>query len=236
MRYDGEENLSLRVSWLYDWGHCSSATRADLEPPEQGHVVEIIAPHYVSKPCWQKITDAADYIGTGTIDFPSLLEYGKCTEKEKVRQFFFSDREVALAMALMVQSSARNTRKNADRAIRLEKAGGFHDKAVLNDLFDIQRGRCYYSGDPLVKKPKNFVKDHIRPIYLGGTDWPNNLALALKTINLRKGGISTASDKLKWLAQERGRDWLKAQKAFCKEVDRKRNLLHLEFIQSYTSK
>lgn len=61
-------------------------------------------------------------------DKPDLVE---------IYQFLFSDLATANAMALRVQSSARNKRKNDIRRIRLADAGGFHDKNILDKLFEI---------------------------------------------------------------------------------------------------
>jgi len=214
---------------LYSWGHNSSVWGDEVRPPKEGHVVEIVAPYYVSRPCWEKIVEAADHIDTVELDFRKFIDWAEDTEKEHVHQFFFSDLNVAKEMALIVQKSARNIRKNIMRRIRLDEAGGFHNKEVLDRLYEIQQGRCYYSGDSLTKKPKNFVVDHICSIYLGGTNWPCNLALVIQEINTWKGGHASSEDTLQWLAEKRGKDWLRLQKAYCLEVDKEREKLDLEF-------
>ncbi|MEW8333871.1 MAG: hypothetical protein AB2593_05615 [Candidatus Thiodiazotropha sp.] len=226
--YFGDENSQMRVSWLREYGHESNVWG------EQGSavtewVVEIVDPCYVSKPCWKEVCEAADRTENSILDLNMFCDWENEPDIAEIYQFFFSDLEIAKAMALRVQSSARNKRKDDVRRIRLEDAGGFHDKNVLDKLFDIQQGRCYYSGESLIKQPKNYVVDHIQSIYGGGTNWPGNLALVLKEINTWKGGHATAMETLKWLAKERGQRWLREQKKYCKEVDVRRDELDREF-------
>ncbi len=66
----------------------------------------------------------------------------------------------AKTLALRVQRSARNKRKDEVREYREDMAEGFHTDDCLDELFKIQQGRCYYSGELLVKNPNNFSKDH----------------------------------------------------------------------------
>lgn len=204
-----------------------------MHPPQRGHIVEIVASYYVSRPCWQAIYEAASFVDTVIMDFRGLVEFAGNTERRAIYQFFFLDFDIARRMALKVQRSARNKRKEVARQLRLVDAGGFHDKEALSRLFEIQRGRCYYSGDRLREDPKNYVVDHIQPIYLGGTDWPRNLALAIKEINTWKGGLASVKDTLRWIAEKRGDEWLRSQKEFCLEVDQKREEFDLEFQQRH---
>ena len=234
IKYDSRENLATRIQNMYYFGHDSSVW-SEYKPPKKGHVVEIVAPCYVSKPCWNEMLKAATHIDTIEIDFGDLTESVSEPAKECIYQFFFFDIEVARTMALRVQKSASNIRKDFVRRTRLEEAGGFHNKFVLDRLFKIQHGRCYYSGDALTITPKNYVIDHILSIYSGGTNWPYNLALVIKEINTWKGGHASSKDTLLWLAKSRGTSWLQQQKAYCKEVDRKREELDREFKLLHTS-
>lgn len=227
--YDSKENIEIRAEFLYEYGHNSNVWDQNMNPHNKGYVIEILAPYYVSRPCWEEIIEASDHMDTAVIDFRMLVEFAEDAEQETVYQFFFSDFEIAKKMVLRVQNSARNKRKDLMRHIRLDKAGGFHNIKVLDRLFEIQQGRCYYSGKRLIRQPKNFVVDHIIPIYLGGTDWPGNLALVIKEINTWKGGHASAEDTLQWLAKKYGKDWLSEQKTYCHEVDRKRENLDLKF-------
>lgn len=208
----------MRVSWLREYGHESNVW-GEKSNSEIEWVVEIVDPCYVSKPCWKGICEAADRTDNSILDLNLFCELENESDIAEIYQFFFSDFEIAKAMDFRVQSSARNKRKDDILRIRLEDAGGFHDKNVLDKLFEIQQGHCYYSGESLIKTPKNYVVDHIQSIYKGGTDWPENLALVLREINTWKGGHATVMETLKWLAKERGQQWLCEQKKYCKEVD-----------------
>ena len=227
-RYFSDNNLQMRLSWLREYGQDSNVW-GEMDSSEIKYVVEIVDPWYVSKPCWKVICEAADRIDRVELDLNMFCEWDNEPDIENIYQFFFSDIEIAKAMALRVQSSARNKRKDFVRQARLDTAGGFHDKNVLDKLYEIQQERCYYSGVPLVKQPKNFVVDHIQSIYKGGTDWPINLALVIKEINTWKGGHVSRAETLNWLSKERGQCWLREQKAYCKEVDLRREELDREF-------
>lgn len=226
--YFDDENLEMRVSVLRQLGHESNVW-GEQSCAEIEWVVEIVDPCYVSKPCWQDICESADKAASFFLDLNMFRKDEDEPDLAEIYQFFFSDLDTAKAMALRVQSSARNKRKDDVRRIRLEDAGGFHDKNVLDKLFEIQQGRCYYSGELLTKQPKNYVVDHIQSIYSGGTNWPGNLALVLKGINTWKGGHATAVETLKWLAKERGQQWFREQKKYCKEIDVRRAELDKEF-------
>ncbi len=227
-QYFEDDNLQMRVSWLQNYGHESNVW-GEKCGTESEWVIEIVDPIYVSKPCWKEICEAANRIDRTALDLNMFCEWDSEPDFADIYQFYFSDMEMAKSMALRVQSSARNIRKDDVRRIRLEEAGGFHNKSVLAKLYEIQQGRCYLSGEPLVKSPKNYVIDHIQSIYNGGTNWPKNLALVLREINTWKGGHATSAETLKWLAKERGQLWLHNQKEYCKEVDLQREALDVEF-------
>lgn len=233
LRYDGTSNLESRTDSLDAFGHSSSVWQPDVIPPERGHLIEIIASCYVSRPCWEAICEAANFIDAISMDFRKHIPFTDYTTPQTIHQFFFSDFDIAERMAQKVQKSARNKRKDVQRRLRLVGAGGFHDSDALGHLFEIQRGRCYYSGDQLRQDPKNYVVDHIHPINLGGTDWPHNLALTTKEINLWKGGLASAEDTLNWIAEKRGAKWMRLQKAFCLEVDRERLKYDREFQKNH---
>lgn len=226
--YFDDENMQMRVSWLREYGHESNVW-GEKSCSEIEWVVEIVDPCCVSKPCWKEICETADRTDNYFLDLNMFCEWETEPDIAEIYQFFFSELEVAKAMALRVQSSVRNKRKDDIRRIRLEDAGGFHDKNVIDKLFEIQQGRCYYSGELLITQPKNYVLDHIQSIYNGGTNWPENLALVLKEINTCKGAHATVMETLKWLAKERGQRWLREQKKYYKAVDILRVELDREF-------
>lgn len=172
---------------------------------------------------------AADLIENETIRFADYLTWADDEEVEDIYQFYFQELDTARQLAARVTDSARNKRKDLDRRILLDKAGGFHNQWAIDQLFDIQKGLCYYTGDRLTKSPKNFVKDHLVSVVKGGTDWPGNLALTTWEANRLKGGSLTPAAFLEILAEQRGPDWYRHQLTFCKEVDTRRMKLDLEF-------
>lgn len=98
---------------------------------------------------------------------------------------------------------------------------GMHVKSDVLDLYEAQEGKCYYSGETIMLKPKSYQVDHIVPIAEGGSDWPINLALVSPKINQRKHS-KTKAQFLRILAKEKGVDWRDHQKAHRKRVDLRR--------------
>lgn len=84
------------------------------------------------------------------------------------------------------------------RQARVKNAVGRHTKAHLRTIWEIQKGRCYFSGKPLGRRfeDRKFTVDHLVPLGcrsfpLGdvpGTNWPINLALVTFSVNSMKGG------------------------------------------------
>lgn len=223
----------FRVQQLYYDGHDSSVWHHSEAPDARGHLIEVRAPEYVSRPCWRELLAAADLIDSTVVRFADGAERAGPDETDHIYQFFFSDYATARKLAIRVQSSARNKRKDLMRRVRLDEAGGFHNQWAIDQLFEIQQGRCYYTRVPLTKSPKNFVKDHLISIFQGGTDWPGNLVLATCDANRYKGGVQSAEGFLQELAENRGQKWLSEQIAFCREVDRRRQILDEEFRRLY---
>jgi hypothetical protein len=109
--------------------------------------------------------------------------------------------------------------KNADD-LYYQSPGLYLEEDIL-ELYEIQRGRCYYTGKPLTKAPANYVIDLIEPASEGGTCWPGNLALALKSASKAK----SSHTKMKYFVQlqkEYGENWYQKQRDFCKTVDQSR--------------
>lgn len=82
------------------------------------------------------------------------------------------------------------------RAVLQNTEGEFHP-ADIEQIFIEQQGHCMYCGCELTRHiPRSVHIDHIIPISRGGSNWPNNLALACQSCNLSK------ADKLlsEWIA------------------------------------
>ena len=66
---------------------------------------------------------------------------------------------------------------------RLRGAEGSHTVEDLRMLHEVQDGCCYYCDAPM---GLDVHVDHMTPLSRGGSNWPENLALACATCNLRK--------------------------------------------------
>lgn len=84
-----------------------------------------------------------------------------------------------------------------NRRARVRNAEGTFDKAHVDKLYALQRGLCPYCECDL---SEGYHADHIMPLALGGSNWPENIQLLCPTCNLRKH----AKDPFKW-ANELGK-------------------------------
>jgi 5-methylcytosine-specific restriction endonuclease McrA len=74
---------------------------------------------------------------------------------------------------------ARDSRRKA----RELAAPGTHTSSDIKHLFHEQKGCCAYCG---VSLENGYHADHIIPLAGGGSNWPDNLALACPTCNISK--------------------------------------------------
>ncbi len=92
--------------------------------------------------------------------------------------------------------------KAAKQARRAKQAGceGLHSKQDIVLIFERQSGKCAACRTSLKSQGKlKYHVDHIKPLALGGTNWPHNLQLLCPGCNLTKG----AKDPFDW-AKSRG--------------------------------
>ncbi len=66
---------------------------------------------------------------------------------------------------------------------RRSAAAGSYSRTDVDRLFQQQDGKCAYCSCKL----RRFHVDHIIPLARGGSNWPDNLALACTFCNLSKG-------------------------------------------------
>jgi 5-methylcytosine-specific restriction endonuclease McrA len=64
------------------------------------------------------------------------------------------------------------------------KADGSHSSQDVRDLYEASAGKCAYCGEDV---GDNYHVDHIHPLSRGGSNGPENLAIACPGCNLSKG-------------------------------------------------
>lgn len=75
-----------------------------------------------------------------------------------------------------------------NREARKRGAGGRHTASDVASLFESQRGVCAGCDVVLVQHGKGKMHvDHIMPVKLGGSNWPENLQLLCPLCNTSKG-------------------------------------------------
>lgn len=118
-------------------------------------------------------------------------EYNLKYREDRLEELRKKDREWYKANPEIVKQRNRNC-----KARRKGAEGKFTNDDVKN-IFNRQKGKCI---NCLKNIAKEYHVDHVIPIKLGGTNWPNNLQLLCPTCNLKKN----AKHPIKW-AQEQGR-------------------------------
>jgi len=116
--------------------------------------------------------------------------------------------------------SAKVSRMKRDRNLKTISNGLFTDEDI-KQIYRIQDGYCYYTGEAISFNPRSFSIDHIKPVIEGGSSWPFNLALCLKSINSRKRDNSKQIF-LNKLESENGNDWRKNRNEIIKNIDKER--------------
>lgn len=171
-----------------------------------------------------------------TEDEAAILEMANKVEhykKNGYKTYYFSHHSKSTVNELVDKISIRK-RREASSAARQESmlyCVGKHTQSDLEELYDAQQGLCYFSMALLSKSPKNYEKDHLHPVSKDGTDWPDNLALILKSINTKKSSKSLASFTRAFYAS-----YSKAEheeiKQWQKEVRKRRKAIHKERVRS----
>ena len=84
---------------------------------------------------------------------------------------------------------------------RKKHAEGTHNGRDIERLYVKQGGKCFYCG---TKLNDVFHVDHKVPLSRGGSNFPNNLALACPTCNLQKND-KTAEEYFDWVKKKKER-------------------------------
>lgn len=120
-----------------------------------------------------------------------------------------------------MRSRARAKRRAEKLLIKSE---GIYEKEDIEELFEAQEGRCYYSGAELTWLPRDFSIDHVVPVDEGGTSWPGNLVLCQPHLNTEKGLLSRQKF-FRILKARLGAEWYESHKLFLRETDARRRLI-----------
>ena len=134
----------------------------------------------------------------------------------------FENEDVCVTLNSRITNVARQRGRSEHRqSLERYLSAGVHERADLDEIFAIQEGRCYFTGEPLSRLEKNYSIDHIHPVRSGGSSWPGNLAFVLKSVNQEKHGHSP---RKYWamLQAKYGAEWVDTRKIICKEIDAKR--------------
>lgn len=89
--------------------------------------------------------------------------------------------------------------RDRNRRARSLRAEGSHTNKDIASIFERQRGLCVSCESVLIKSGSGKMHvDHIMPLYLGGSNWPNNIQLLCPSCNASKG----AMHPLDWAARQ----------------------------------
>jgi 5-methylcytosine-specific restriction endonuclease McrA len=73
--------------------------------------------------------------------------------------------------------------KRENRRAHKQGSEGSYTQKDIQQIFAQQQGTCAYCHQQLTE----YHIDHVVPLSRGGTNWPDNLALACSACNLSKG-------------------------------------------------
>lgn len=98
------------------------------------------------------------------------------------------DRHNANSAAWQRANPEKRAASNHRRRAKERGAEGAHTAADVKAIFESQRGLCANCKKKLFKSGKKiFHADHIMPLALGGSNWPENIQCLCPTCNMRKG-------------------------------------------------
>lgn len=92
------------------------------------------------------------------------------------------------------RNDPRIQERKKQRRQRERLADGFYTVRDLRVLWQLQGGRCYFSGVALGSAfhERAFSVDHLVPLISYGSNWPINLALVTERVNRLKCHLSVA--------------------------------------------
>lgn len=120
---------------------------------------------------------------------------------EYMRQYYLENRIIAKERVSKRRKENPGIRSAERRNRRARAANGKHTNADVMVIFSAQKGLCANCQAKLLKSGAGkFHADHIMPLALGGSNWPENIQCLCPACNLRK----QAKDPIIW-AKENGR-------------------------------
>ncbi len=97
------------------------------------------------------------------------------------------------------------------RSNEMQNSMGVYYPADIRSIYEIQQGKCYFSGEPISLERRDYAIDHLKPVNVCGSSWPENLALVTKEVNLEKRD-RTKAQYLNMLTKKHGQEWKEQQK------------------------
>ena len=110
--------------------------------------------------------------------------------REYMRALAISDPERVRATNAIASTTYRKVNKEKVRIIhanvraRRRNAEGYYTAGDIAAIYSRQSGLCVYCDAAL---SEGYHVDHIMPLHLGGSNWPDNLQCLCPTCNVRKG-------------------------------------------------
>ena len=110
--------------------------------------------------------------------------------REKIAEYYAANAERIKARSAEYRNANpdKNATNSRNRRARKRNADGKHTAADIRAIFDKQQGLCANCQTKLFKSgSKKYHIDHIMPLALGGSNWPENLQCLCPSCNLSKG-------------------------------------------------
>lgn len=119
--------------------------------------------------------------------------------RNKQSEYYKKNREKLIQYASVYSEKNKDRVRSykANNRAKRKNAAGRHTKDDIQRILKDQKHKC---ANCLCDVSGGYHVDHIMPLKLGGTNWPDNLQILCPTCNLRKN----AKHPIDW-AQENGR-------------------------------
>lgn len=107
--------------------------------------------------------------------------------KRRSARWYKENRERAREMCRLWRKENADSVRCYSRSRKARKRGaeGYHTAGDISAQLLRQRGRCYWCK---VKLGDVYHADHVVPLIMGGSNWPENIVVSCPTCNLSKGG------------------------------------------------